>query len=165
MFLRKALFIGVTIAMAGTLPALAQQSRGGAQQRTSTPTSPMQRGSMTQDRLQDRDRLQTQDRDQIYGSQLMTPAERNSYRKQMRKLKTNQEREALRQQHHEQMQKRATERGVTLPATPPGQGAGMQQRTLEQNRQQQQNQSAEQQIQQKQRTEQKTQPSKDSNGN
>jgi hypothetical protein len=74
-----------------------------------------------QDRLRDRDRLQ--DRDTIYGSQLMTPAERNTYRNKMRNLRTVQEREAFRTQHHQEMQQRAQERGLRLPDSPPAQGA------------------------------------------
>ncbi|AND68842.1 hypothetical protein ATSB10_13880 [Dyella thiooxydans] len=59
----------------------------------------------------------------IYGSQLMTPAERNAYRQKMRSLKTAQERQAFRSQHHEEMQKRAQERGMQLPDMPPMGGA------------------------------------------
>lgn len=59
----------------------------------------------------------------IYGSQLMTPAERSAYRQKMRSLKTAQEREAFRMQHHEEMQKRAQERGMQLPDMPPAGGA------------------------------------------
>jgi len=59
----------------------------------------------------------------IYGSQLMTPAERSTYRQKMRSLKTVQEREAFRAQHHEEMQKRAKERGMQLPDMPPAGGA------------------------------------------
>jgi hypothetical protein len=83
----------------------------------------------------------------------MTPAERRAYRHQMRSLKTVQEREALRKQRHEQMQKRAAERGMRLPDMPPGQGAGMgpgagmRQGTQQRTGQQQQNQGTEQQIQ------------------
>jgi len=78
----------------------------------------------------DQDRLQTQDQiqdKQIYGSQLMTQQERNQYRARMQAAKTEQEREKIRQQHHEEMQVRARERGVTLPAEPPphGMGGGM----------------------------------------
>lgn len=80
-----------------------------------------------QDRLQTRDQLQS--KDQIYGSQLMTQQERNEYRAQMRAAKTAEERERIRHEHHEQMQKRARERGITLPAEPPlnrgGMGPGM----------------------------------------
>jgi len=61
---------------------------------------------------------------QVYGWQLMTPAERDAYRQQMRNTRTAQEREALRAQHHEQMQQRARERGLQLPDMPPP-GAGM----------------------------------------
>ena len=150
---QKFLVVGISLALAAALPALADQGRGGAGQRGgSMPTGQMQQGTTQRDRLKDRDRLR--DRDQIYGSQLMTVSERNAYRSQMRALKTQQERDALRAQHHEQMQKRAAERGVTLPDTPPqgagpgqggrGNGAAVQQRTQQQTEQQQ---STEQQSQ------------------
>lgn len=61
----------------------------------------------------------------IYGSQLMTDAERSEYRIHMRTLKTRQEREAYRLEHHKLMQERARERGVTLPEMPPAMGKGM----------------------------------------
>ncbi len=60
----------------------------------------------------------------IYGSQLMTNQERIEHRNKLRAAKTAEEREQVRLQHHEQMQLRAKEQGVTLPATPPTQGAG-----------------------------------------
>lgn len=80
----------------------------------------------TKDQTKDQDKLQTQDRtqDMIYGSQLMTQTERNQYRAQMRNLKTAQEREAFRLQHHEQMKVRAREKGLILPEQPPMGGAG-----------------------------------------
>src|SRR5690349_18019671 len=61
----------------------------------------------------------------IYGSQLMTNQERIEHRNQLRNAKTVEEREQIRLQHHEQMQLRAKERGVTLPDAPPPQGGGM----------------------------------------
>jgi hypothetical protein len=61
----------------------------------------------------------------IYGSQLMTQQERMQYRSQMRTLKTQEERNAFRLEHHKQMQERANERGVTLPDAPPAGGGGM----------------------------------------
>lgn len=61
---------------------------------------------------------------QIYGSQLMTAAERTEYQTKMRTLKTDKEREAFRLDHHTKMTARAAERGITLPSTPPGVGAG-----------------------------------------
>jgi hypothetical protein len=68
----------------------------------------------------------------IYGSQLMTQQERNEYSARMRAAKTPEEREALRAEHHNAMQARAKERGVTLPEQPPtgagpgkGKGTGM----------------------------------------
>lgn len=82
-----------------------------------------------QDRTRDQDRLQTQDKDQIqdrqiYGSQLMTQEERSAYRTQMRNAKTAQEREQIRNEHHERMKVRAKEKGVTLPDEPPARGMG-----------------------------------------
>ena len=80
-----------------------------------------------QARAQDQTQAQDQIRDQdIYGSQLMTVQERNEYRNKMRSAKTAQERERIRAEHHEQMQVRAKDRGVTLPDQPPaGRGPGM----------------------------------------
>ena len=80
---------------------------------------------------QDRDttrspsRQTVQDRD-IYGYQLMTPAERAEYRERMRAAQSFEEREKIRAEHHEEMQKRAEARGITLPDTPPAaRGGGM----------------------------------------
>jgi len=71
----------------------------------------------------------TQDKAQkpemIYGSQLMTREERAEYRAKMRSLKTKEEREALRMEHHQKMQERAKSMGKTLPDMPPAQGGGM----------------------------------------
>jgi hypothetical protein len=61
----------------------------------------------------------------IYGSQLMTRQERMEYRNQMRSMKTQEERNAFRLEHHKKMQERAKERGLTLPDTPPAGGGGM----------------------------------------
>lgn len=177
------LTLAISLSFISAVPAWAYQSGGGNAQRgtRSAPTGQTPRGMTQQDRLRDQDQLKTRDR--IYGSQLMTPAERNAYRKQMRSMKTNQERENLRMQHHEQMQKRAAERGMTLPDMPPrqgggmgpgggmgqgagmGPGAGMGQRTMQQTQQQQKNQGKDQQIQQKQSTEQQTQQSAGNDGN
>ncbi|WP_321494755.1 hypothetical protein [uncultured Desulfobacter sp.] len=63
--------------------------------------------------------------EQIYGSQLMTQQERAEYHAKMRAVKTVQEREQIRNEHHEQMQERAKERGLTLPDEPSGRGGGM----------------------------------------
>lgn len=82
-----------------------------------------------QDRAQDRDRMENRDMDQerIYGSQLMTPAERDEYRARLRAATTAEERDRIRAEHHEQMKSRAKERGVSLPDEPrdwDGSGAG-----------------------------------------
>lgn len=80
--------------------------------------------SKTQDQARDQDRLQ----DPIFGSQLMTDAQRSEFRTHMRSLKTAKEREAYRAEHHKLMQERARAQGITLPENPPampqGSGAG-----------------------------------------
>jgi hypothetical protein len=63
--------------------------------------------------------------EQVYGSQLMTPQERDEYRARMRSAKTPEERERIREEHHERMKERAKERGMTLPDEPPPRGRGM----------------------------------------
>ncbi|MFC5435303.1 hypothetical protein ACFPME_01960 [Rhodanobacter umsongensis] len=160
-----------------TLSTFAYQSGGGQRGGQSTPVGRPGGGMMLRDQLRTQDRTTLKDRSQIYGSQLMTPAERRAYRDQMRSMKTVEEREALRKQHHEQMQKRAAERGMRLPDMPPRRGAGMgpgggmgpgmgpggrmRQGTQQQTMQQQQSQGTEKQVQQKQSTEQKIQQQKD----
>lgn len=61
----------------------------------------------------------------IYGSQMMTPEERDAYRQRMRDANTFEEREKIRAEHHAAMQARARERGMTLPDVPPDRGPGM----------------------------------------
>lgn len=69
--------------------------------------------------------VQKQEQEQIYGSQLMTQQERAEYRDNIRAVKTAEEREQIRKQHHERMKERAAERGVTLGGEPPARGIGM----------------------------------------
>ena len=59
-----------------------------------------------------------QDQERAYGWNLMTPEEREEHRNKMRSLKTEQEREQFRIEHHKKMQERAKEKGVTLPDQP-----------------------------------------------
>ncbi len=82
--------------------------------------------SFAQDKTQDQtqSRQATEDR-RIYGYQLMTPAERDEYRDRMRAAQSAEERQKIRAEHHAEMQKRAEERGVTLPDMPAGRGGGM----------------------------------------
>jgi hypothetical protein len=61
---------------------------------------------------------QDQTQTQVYGSQLMTDAERTAYQTKMRTLKTTAEKDAFRLDHHDQMKARAAEKGVTLPDAP-----------------------------------------------
>jgi hypothetical protein len=67
---------------------------------------------------------QTQTRQQVYGSQLMTPQERTELRARMWAAQSAQQREQIRAEHHARMQARARERGVILPDRPPGYGYG-----------------------------------------
>lgn len=72
-------------------------------------------------------RTRTYEREYIYGSQLMTEQEREQFRHKMRTAKTDEERERIRYEHHDQMMERAREQGVTLPDEPyeHGMGQGM----------------------------------------
>jgi len=53
-----------------------------------------------------------QQRELIYCADLMTHAEREAYRAQMRAARTPEEKAAVRQAHHDEMQARARERGL-----------------------------------------------------
>ncbi len=64
------------------------------------------------------------DRQAIYGSQLMSDDERDDFRARMRAAATPEERERLRQEHHEQMRQRAAARGISLPEVPPAARGG-----------------------------------------
>lgn len=63
-------------------------------------------------------------REPVYGSQLMTAEERRDYRQKMQSMKTQEEREAFRADHHKLMQDRATEKGMALPDMPTAKGMG-----------------------------------------
>lgn len=82
-------------------------------------------GVMAEDQLRTQDRLQTQSQDRIYGSQLMTEQERNEYRNRIRSANNEEERNQIRNEHHERMQQRAKERGLSLPDEPPAKGGHM----------------------------------------
>ncbi len=85
--------------------------------------------AFSDDQTQIQEGAQTQK--QIYGSQLMTTQERVEFRTKMRNARTAEERENIRNEHHERMKKRAKERGLVLPDEPPirrghmRQGGGM----------------------------------------
>jgi hypothetical protein len=61
---------------------------------------------------------------QVYGSQLMNEQERLDYRQRLRNAPSEEERQQIRAEHHQRMQERARQMGVTLPEQPPGQGMG-----------------------------------------
>ena len=71
------------------------------------------------------DKAKVQKQEQVYGSQLMTKQERAEFRSKMRAATTAEERDKIRNEHHEQMQARAKERGVSLPDALPPRGSGM----------------------------------------
>ncbi|HET6804995.1 MAG TPA: hypothetical protein VFH59_06060 [Frateuria sp.] len=145
MIKQNALACGVALVLCAAPSAQAWQSRGGGGQRAGNPPA-AQRGPTMRDRttMHDRDMMRDRDRgmdrtrdmdrdrasgrmddgSMMYGWQLMTPAERTTYREKMRTLKTRREREALRTQHHQEMQQRARDRGVQLPDMPPRRGGG-----------------------------------------
>lgn len=58
------------------------------------------------------------DKEPIFGYQLMTPAERTTFRTQMQNATTAEERQKIRLQHRTLMLERAKAQGVTLPDTP-----------------------------------------------
>ena len=62
--------------------------------------------------------------DNTRGWQLMTPAERTEHQTKMRGFKTYDECSAYQEEHHKQMEVRAKEKGVTLPAMEPHYGCG-----------------------------------------
>lgn len=90
--------------------------------------TPAMAQDQTRDQTQDRTQLRIQD--PIYGSELMTPAEREEHWARLRNMKTEEERNAFRLQHHQQMQERARAKGIQLPDEPlmrrlgPGGGPG-----------------------------------------
>jgi hypothetical protein len=67
----------------------------------------------------------TTDQKPVYGSQLMTEQERLEQRQRMRNATSAAEREQIRLEHHQRMQERARQQGVTLPEQAPAPGMGM----------------------------------------
>lgn len=65
------------------------------------------------------------DKEQISGSQLMTDQEKIEFREKLDNAKTDEDRDQLLKEHHEQMMERAKEKGLTLPDEPLQKGAGM----------------------------------------
>jgi len=66
----------------------------------------------------------TTDGQPVYGSQLMNEQERLEYRQRMRNATSEEERQQIRAEHHQRMQERAQQQGVTLPDEPPARGMG-----------------------------------------
>lgn len=89
---------------------------------TATAAEPAQEAAKVQS--QDKTQLQAQPRQRL-GKELMSPEERAAQRNRMREATTAEERERLREEHHEQMKARAQEQGVSLPDSPPARQGGM----------------------------------------
>jgi hypothetical protein len=79
---------------------------------------------------QEQVKAQEKSRERIYGSDLMTEQERIEYREKMRSMNSEQERNAFRAQHHEEMKRRAREMNMEIPDEVPAKpgGKGMSQR-------------------------------------
>lgn len=73
---------------------------------------------------QDQAQEQNQQQKRVFGWDLMTPEERAQHRETMRNMKTEEEREAYRMEHHKRMMERAKQKGVELPPYKPGMGMG-----------------------------------------
>ena len=63
--------------------------------------------------------------EQVNGWQLMSEQERAEHRTKMQSMKTAQERERYRLDHHKKMEQRAKDQGKTLPDMPQPRGGGM----------------------------------------
>jgi hypothetical protein len=128
----RVLLVALAIA---AVPTMAQQrGRDTSQDRTGSQAADRVRQA-EQDRISDRDRaqdrdldrdrdrdtLRSQDRDRLhdadfYGTELMTAQEREQYRERLQAAQTDQQWAQIRAQHEDQMQARAEQRGVDLPA-------------------------------------------------
>ena len=80
--------------------------------------------AQTQESSQAEAQKQTQARESVYGWELMTDEEFAQHRTKMRSLRTREERQRYRAEHHAQMMERAQERGVDLIGPAPGRGRG-----------------------------------------
>lgn len=132
----------VTTALAVTpLITLAQGMGAGGANGSAQDRAQIERGQrdLDRDRLQDRDRITTpsHDRDRIqdrthvpdfaklsdhdiYGSEMMTAQERNTYRNQLQAAGSSEKRARIEKEHRQQMQARAEKNGVEI--VPPGKG-------------------------------------------
>jgi hypothetical protein len=80
-------------------------------------TRPMGHYHPGQARTRTTTQVAPQGRERIYGSQMMTDQERSEYRSKMGSMKTNEEREAYREEHQRKMLERASLTVNTAPAT------------------------------------------------
>lgn len=139
--MKSKIVIGVIISLiltATTVSTYAGQARkqgaqAGQSQQSNRPQQTDRDRAQTHDQMQNRDRTHVDDMDRqnaksekrirdqdIYGSGLMSDAERNQYRNIYSQLQTQRERDQFQLQHETQMRDRAMQQGKDL--VPPGQG-------------------------------------------
>lgn len=58
--------------------------------------------------------IQAEEREYIYGAELMSPKERDSYRRGLKDSQSDEAKGEYRQRHRERLQRRAQQRGVQL---------------------------------------------------
>ena len=114
MMKEQAGMLGVAVIAAALLTAISLTVNAIAESKS-------QSQGQTQSRSNDTSRDRDMDRMHypIYGSQLMSEREREEHRSKMRSMKTEQERDTYRLEHHKLMQERAKTKGITLPEDPP----------------------------------------------
>lgn len=75
--------------------------------------------SLNKQQSQYKDKVANPAKGEAYGSSLMTKEERKAFSTRMKSASSNAEREQIQREHHEEMTRRAQERGVKLPEQPP----------------------------------------------
>lgn len=116
MMKEQAGMLGVAVIAAALLTAISLTVNAIAESKSQ---SQGQTQSRSTDTSRDRDRDMDRMHYPIYGSQLMSEREREEHRSKMRSMKTEQERDTYRLEHHKLMQERAKTKGITLPEDPP----------------------------------------------
>ena len=116
MMKEKAGMLGLAVIAAALLTAISLTVSAIAESKSQNQAETQSRNADTsRDRDRDMDRLHYP----IYASHLMSEREREEHRSKMRSMKTEQERDAYRLEHHKLMQERAKAKGITLPEEPP----------------------------------------------
>ena len=117
-------FISIGLAVTGSNLASAQEQASKRQEIKTQTQEQAREHREIKTQTQEQIKTQEQARERIYGHDLMTEQERNEYRERLRAMNTEEERNAFRAQHHEEMKKRARERNMEIPDDVPAQGMG-----------------------------------------